>query len=418
MADRILVKIPSEGMLSNAEQELSWRAIDARGEWLGEAEKGTVEVLAEAIANSKAELWLLVPGARVSTRPLPISAKEKRHMERLLPYQLEDDLACDVEVLHFAFGAVDKGTVTIAYVDKAWFRSVLEKFSEFSIEVAGSTPEPLLLPCDEQSCTISQNEELMVHQANGTSFSVNDTLASMVLNSLGENLAINASLTLVAGDDNALSDLESELPEDLLQKVEHRFVRDGWGALNIHLGRATLDASMPWLNLCVGEFSRRLPLMNWWHSWRKVALLGCVTLTLFIVANFSQVQQLKSAQAIMQKDIETAFRSVVPRGAMVDPLRQLKAKMKSEQGTAKGSDSVLLISLVAPVIESLPDVALQGIQYNHDRNELRFSVKASSFKNIEALRNRLDGGNFKATLMSASAQGGVHSARLKIAKLR
>jgi len=159
-------------------------------------------------------------------------------------------------------------------------------------------------------------------------------------------------------------------------------------------------------------------LMNWWLMWRKVAFLGCVTLALFIVANFSQVQQLKSDQAIMQKDIEAAFRSVVPRGAMVDPLRQLKAKMKSEQGTAKGSDSVLLISLVAPVIASLPDVELQGIQYNHDRNELRFSVKAGSFKNIEALRNRLDGGNFKATLMSASAQGGVHSARLKIAKLR
>jgi len=418
MADRILVKIPSEGLFGDAEQELYWRAIDARGEWLGEAERGTVAALAEAFANIKAEVWLMVPGARVSTRSLPISAKEKRHMERLLPYQLEDDLACDVEALHFAFGVPANGTVTIAYVDKMWFRSVLEIFSEFSIELAGSTPEPLLLPCDEQSCTINQNEELMVHQADGTSFSVNSTLASMVLNSLGENLATNDSLTLVAGDDHALSDLESALPESLLQKVEHRFVRDGWGALNIHLGRATLGGSVPWLNLCVGDFSRRLPLMNWWHMWRKVALLGGVTLALFIVANFSQVQQLKSAQAIMQKDIETAFRSVVPRGAMVDPLRQLKAKMKSEQGTAKGSDSVLLISLVAPVIKSLPDVALQGIQYNHDRNELRFSVKASSFKNIEALRNRLDGGNFKATLMSASAQGGVHSARLKIAKLR
>jgi len=418
MADRILVKVPSEGTLGNAEQELDWRAIDARGEWLGEAKRGTVLALAEALTNIKAEVWLMVPGARVSTRPLPISAKEKRHMERLLPYQLEDDLACDVEALHFAFGVPASGTVTIAYVDKMWFRSVLEFFAEFSIEVAGSTPEPLLLPCDEQSCTINQNEALMVHQADGTSFSVNHTLSNMVLNSLGENLATNGSLTLVAGDDNALSDLESALPENLLQQVEHRFVRDAWGALNIHLGRATLDVKTPWLNLCVGEFSRQLPLMNWWLMWRKVAFLGCVTLALFIVANFSQVQQLKSDQAIMQKDIEAAFRSVVPRGAMVDPLRQLKAKMKSEQGTAKGSDSVLLISLVAPVIASLPDVELQGIQYNHDRNELRFSVKAGSFKNIEALRNRLDGGNFKATLMSASAQGGVHSARLKIAKLR
>ena len=354
MADRILVKIPSEGTLGNADQELYWRAIDARGEWLGEAENGTVSALAEALANIKAEVWLMVPGARVSTRPLPISAKEKRHMERLLPYQLEDDLACDVEALHFAFGAPVNGIVTIAYVDKMWFRSVLEFFAEFSIEVAGSTPEPLLLPCEEQSCTIHQNEELMVHQADGTSFSVNHTLTSMVLNSLEGNLATNASLTLVASDDNALSDLESALPESLLQKVENRFVRDGWGALNIHLGRATLGGSMPWLNLCVGEFSRRLPLMNWWHMWRKVALLGGVTLALFIVANFSQVQQLKSAQAIMQKDIETAFRSVVPRGAMVDPLRQLKAKMKSEQGTAKGSDSVLLISLVAPVIKACP----------------------------------------------------------------
>ena len=168
----------------------------------------------------------------------------------------------------------------------------------------------------------------------------------------------------------------------------------------------------------MGDFGRRLPLAAWWSTWRTVTLLGATTLVLFIIANFAQVQQLKSAQAVMQKDIETAFRSVVPRGAMIDPLRQLKAKMKSEQGSAQGSDSILLMSLVAPVINSLPDVALQSFQYNHDRNELRFSVKAGSFKNIEVLRNRLDGGNFKATLMSASAQGSVHSARLKIDKLR
>ena len=70
------------------------------------------------------------------------------------------------------------------------------------------------------------------------------------------------------------------------------------------------------------------------------------------------------------------------------------------------------------MIQSLPDVNLQGFQYNHDRNELRFNVKANAFKTIEALRNQLDGGRYKATLVNSSAQGGIHSARLKIEMLR
>jgi len=418
MAERIIIKIPGDfDPNKEAPVEFEWRSLNGSGEWEAEQEFSSLEQLQGDSLKEGAEVWLMISGARVSSRTLPISAAERRHMQSLLPFQLEDDVACDVESLHFAFGTPKDGDVTMAYLDKQWFADTLHLFSEEGISINGCIPEPLLLPCDEKTCTLSLGSELLVRNGKGAAFSLDDSLADIGLKQLEEMEPMAESFTLIAPSDEALARLEEQMPEALREKVGQRYVRDFWGAFNVSSGTATLGVPAEWLNLCAGAFGRRLPILAWWGLWRKLAYFSLFVLAVFILTNVLEVQQLKSQQGVMQQDIEKAFRSVVPRGAMVDASRQLKAKMKSQQNVSQGSDALVFMSFVSPLLQAAPKVKLLGFQYNHDRNEMRLNVQAPSFNNIESVRNQLDKDGFQSTLMSSSAQGGVHSARIKIEKL-
>jgi len=415
MAERILFKcVDPQG----GEATLyTWRVLSEIGEWRGDAGTGSLADLQAVIGEQELGLWWLVSGARVSTRVLPVSAKEKRHMHKLLPYQLEDDLACEVERLHFAFAAARNDEVEVAYVDQAWFASQMATFESAGLVLAGALAEPWMLPTDNNSCTLSLFEDLQIRFSNGACFSVEAELRERVLNQLHESLPEDANLLLVAADDAGLDVLTQGLALELRERITHRYHRDNWGALNIHAERVPLQMkASQWFSLCQGTFSRRLPIANWLHQWRQVGIFAAVALVVFLTVNFLQVQQLKAEQAELQAGIESAFRSVVPRGAMVDPLRQLRTKLRGTQVVANNSESVALLAVVAPALDEAKSIKLQGLQYNHDRNELRLNVQAPAFNLIEALRNRLDGKGVTATLMSASAQNGVHSARLKIEK--
>ncbi len=423
MAERLFVKMPAEDRDADMSSALyEWRTMNTAGEWLSEAERGTLASLTETVNEAKAQRELLVQvlisGSKVSVRRLPISAAEKRHMQNLLPYQLEDEVACDVEQLHFAYGVPVDGFVSVAYLDRQWFADVLQRFAEAGIEVDTCLPETQLLSCEAGACTLSLDNELAVNTAGGFAFSLDKTLVEPGLRLLDSLDPEPESLTLVAPSEEQLQELEQALSESQREKIEHRFQRDSWGAFNIVQGSMALNTRTAVLDLCSGQFARRLPIAQWWSLWRKLAIFAALVLAVFLLVNFLQVQQLKAAQAEMQKDIESAFRSVVPRGAMVDPLRQLKTKMKGLSSVAEGSDSVWLIARVTPHLQAAGKVKLQGFQYNHERNELRLNVQAPTFKDIERLRSVLDGGEVKSTLMNASAQAGVHSARIKVEKLR
>jgi general secretion pathway protein L len=423
MAERLFVKMPAEqdGVPTHAAR-YEWRVMSADGEWVGEVESGTLTALSETLVAARNEtdlsVCLLISGSKVSVRRLPITDAEKRHMQNLLPYQLEEEVACDVEQLHFAYGTPSDDAVSVAYVDRQWFAELLQTFADADVDLDACLPEAQLLFCEPGACTLSLDDELVVHAGNGFAFSLDRALLEPGLHLLETLEPTFDTLTLIAPSEDQLQDLEQKLSDSQRDKVEHRFVRDAWGALNIEQGSMSLNTSATYLNLCAGEFAQRLPIGQWWLAWRKLAVFSAVVLAVFLLVNFLHVQQLKSAQAEMQKDIESAFRSVVPRGAMVDPLRQLKAKMKGLSTVAEGSESVWLISLVSPHLQAAGKVKLQGFQYNHERNELRLNVQAPTFNDIERLRAALDGGKVKSTLMNASAQAGVHSARIKVEKLR
>ncbi len=116
-----------------ADEPVSWIAVDDRGTRREAPGNGSLEDAARQVRERP--VIVLVPGIDVVTLNAEIPARGARLLAAL-PYALEDQLADDVEDLHFAAGTRrDDGTTPVAVVASATLVGWLER-----LEAAGITP--------------------------------------------------------------------------------------------------------------------------------------------------------------------------------------------------------------------------------------------------------------------------------------
>src|SRR5262245_41259909 len=97
MAESLLIRLPRI-----PEQPASWLIVDGRGAAVGAPQSGPLSLAATRTAGRR--VCILVPGADVLVAEPEIPAKAGAKLQQLVPYALEEQLAEDIDNLHFAIG--------------------------------------------------------------------------------------------------------------------------------------------------------------------------------------------------------------------------------------------------------------------------------------------------------------------------
>jgi len=394
---------------------------------------GNLEALQAAIGQVSQQVWLLLPGAKVVTRELEYSEKEKKHLRSLLPYQLEESVVGDVEDLHFALGEAKAGKIVVAYTDRDWLRSVFALLASIGAEITRCWSAPSLLPL-AQPAPVEPREPVLV-EAEATPESIAASPAETWVLALHDNtlnLRISAQqafsmpfahlafglqllvnqykadevqprLALRAADQAQLERLQAALPESVKAAVISQSLADDW---ELEYQGAAID-------LCQAEFSQRLPLERWWKLWRNVAILAAVTFAVYVGVSLFHIHKLKVQNLQLRQQMEAVYRTVVPSGQSDDPEKRLRIKLSGLQPkTQTGGSVVSMLAGILPLVASNTDISVKLISYSGDTGEMNINVQAGSFSSIDALRQSIAGQGYNAELLTANANTG----RLKISK--
>lgn len=421
MADQLVLTI------NRAADEYHWCWLDAQlNARLETAGSGTVEALAAAVQGNHHQVWLIVPGTKVVTREVEYTAKEKKHLRTLLPFQLEETVIGDVDRFHFALGSLDEGVVRVAYVEKAWFEQVFAQLAEINLDVTRCWSAPAALPLlppthtsSEVDAPIEQDfwtlqlyeQVVMVRYAPELAFSVERAHLATALELLltaEQRVDHLPGLLLRATSAQDLERLADSLPSALQSRVVERQQVNFW----------QLDYSGGSINLCQGEFSQRLPIERWWRSWRGVATLAAACFAVHIGIVLYQIQDFRTENTEIRRQIEAAYRQAVPQGVLIDAERQLAGLVREAQPLSQGGSVTNLLAKVLPPLAERSAITLRNIQYLGDNGELNMQLQASEYDAIENLRTTIEASGLRAELLGSSAQGNTHSARLKISQLR
>jgi len=229
--------------------------------------------LRAALAQQRSRPCFAVPGADVRLLRMPVSAAEKKHIGKSLPFMLEEQVVEDIEQLHFASVPLDKLELGVAVCarDKmlAW-QALLEDFPGIRLWL----PEPLLLPWREAEwCVVLEGGDAIVRFDQFGGFTVERELLPIMLAGLAAEQAEPEAIILYGRDQAADTAL---LPEALRGRIQWRR-----GSLRSAM---LLSEPLPSINLLQGEFTARLPILRWWREWRMVAAVFAVAFGLQLVA--------------------------------------------------------------------------------------------------------------------------------------
>lgn len=389
-----------------------WRPCSREGQWLDSAREGDLEQLRQALPGTGVEICLLLPGTEVVTQQVAYQASERRHLARLIPYELEDDVTGELDDIHFAIGTPREGEVAVAYVDREWLAEQIQELEAVGLEVSHCVSEPLLLPRLQDGWTLRLNEELQVHYGDCLGFAVEADMAGPALASLMDTAPLPPYLLLIADDQERLDKLYELLPPSLVSDlselhIETRLAKN-WDSLAIDEFHA--------VNLRQGEFARQLPWRKWWREWRTVAAVAGIAFIAYVGINLAQISAANKETAQLRQQIEAAFRQVIPQGVIANPESQLQTRIREYQSGNAGSSVVELLATVGPLIAAEDKITLRRLTYNDQRNEMQVTVEAESNSEILALSNAINERGLRATPQNMSRAGNRQQANMTITR--
>ena len=133
---------------NNLDQTVQWlvwsqvqKAVIASGELTSQHELVQLATYAE----QRRTLVLLATDSLVLA-DVAIPSGASRQLETMLPYVLEDELAQDVDQLHFTILHQAQGRAQVCAVDSEWFESVLMRLRDIGCQIYKVMPDVLALP--------------------------------------------------------------------------------------------------------------------------------------------------------------------------------------------------------------------------------------------------------------------------------
>ncbi|EED33804.1 general secretion pathway protein L [gamma proteobacterium NOR5-3] len=359
--------------------------------------------LREVLAQREHGVVFAVPGGDVRLLELSVSPEERKHLGASLPFMLEESLTDTIEDVHFARTPLDRDRYAVAMVDRASMLRWAEELGELASLVPW-VPEPLLLPWSPGEWTLvldSDSALLRYGRCLGT------RIENALLPTLLETLAQESSpeRVIVYGEDET-ADLARLGP---LGTPGIQWRKGGLAAaLLLH------DPATPAVNLLQGDFAPQLPYRRWWGQWRRIAALLLVALSIHLVGGWLDLQRLERENRVLRTEIQSVYREVNPRGAVVDAQKQLLRQLDGLRGGATGTTFTGLLSPLAELFSPPGSLVLASLSYSQRNAELRVNLLAANFADVESLRVALEAAGYAASLESSSRSGDRVRARLRV----
>ncbi len=362
------------------------------------------ENLRAALAQRRLGVCFAVPGADARLLTLPVTAAEKKHINKSLPFALEEQVAEDIDDLHFASCSLDKDTMAVAICARANMLDWQALLADFA-GISQWRPEPLLLPWQEgEWCLVVEGDGVIVRLGHCEGFTVESDLVSTLLQGALAEQGEPEAIVVYGRDQSADTGL---LPASLHDKVQ-------WRNGNLYAALLLSGSSELNLNLLQGDFAPRLPFARWWGQWRAVAALFAVAFLLQLVATYADYRNLTAENLALRGAVQDSYRKAFPKGAVVDAEKQLRRQLDALRGTGQSSGFVSLMERIGLVVADMSDTTIASINYNEKGDEMRMNIVAADFEGVEQLRSRINEAGLEAVMESSSAQGDRVRARLRV----
>ncbi|WP_200180265.1 type II secretion system protein GspL [Ectothiorhodospira mobilis] len=364
----------------------------------------SLEALGSRLAG---RAWaVLAPGDRVLLTRAQLPTRNPRAVRRALPYALEEQLAEDVEDLHFVPGARQPdGTLAVAVVARADMEAWTRALRAVDLQVTALVPETALLPAPEAGWALwLEGETAWLATGEGTGLSLDrDQAAFWVRRQWEQTPEAERPECLLLHRVDAPREADAEL-QALAQRpgLQLHWEDDAPGLMET---LSTRWPSRPPLDLLTAPYDFRRGRGSW-RPWRAAALLLLAVVLVQLASQLWVLQALERERARLEGEIRQVYGQTFPGGRIVDPRRQMASALRQlEQGDggAGGDELAALLGRAGPVLAGAEGLTLRSLRYQPGRLDL--DLELTDLQALDRLKARLEAeSGHPVEIRSASAR--------------
>lgn len=390
------------------EAPASWLIVDENGARSGPVHRGPVEDAQSAAQGRR--VVLLLPGTDVSLFNPELPVKGGARLAQAVPFALEEQLASDVDAMHFAVGtrAPDTNDTPVAVVSRALLDRWLATCSAAAIHPNAAHCESQVVPVSPHGCTLLLDENtLYVRRAAGVPYAL-DALPLAAALELALGPAAEPGEHVVFYATPAEYEAHQVLIEGLRARtatLQVKLLPDG----GLPLLAAQLPGSDP-INLLQGAYAAPSTFGTQLQQWRVPLALAAATALVFVVAQGVSLWQMKRAERQVDAQIAQVFSLALPGQKIVNARSQIEGVLKRQGGG--GAALLPVVSLLAKAVAHTPTARVEALNFRGDAVELR--LVAPSVEAIDGIKQAMSRDGVQVDLQSATPRGAIVEGRLQV----
>ncbi len=403
--------------------------------------RGDWQTAANHAVGCRVEVLLAASQVLLIEARLP--AMNRQRLAKAIPYALEEQLAADVDTLHFAVGQrLSDESVMCAVADREVLQAVLDELKTVGVQADLLSSELFALPYESGAWSIwlLESEDgrcralLRTGPQTGAEIDVDNLVLvlSYALEAMDHAIRPQRLLLLHSQDRfdamsiepamaNTVAETMNTVANTAIDALHAMATEFGLEPEVRHLQPPSLVAMVESedlthrLDLLQGEFSRKEQVEKLLRPWIPAAAMLLIWVVAQLGMSIADYYSLKEQDLALRTEIEKVYRDAFPEArTIVDPKVQMQRGLdKLKSGNKSGVDMLTLLSKAGEVLQATAEMSINGIRYKDA--QLDVDLHISDLQALDTLKAQLmKEEQLTVDIVSASAREGKVESRLKI----
>ena len=404
MADPLLLRLPRA-----PQQHATWLLLGAGSE--PSPESGPLQLVAARAAGRR--VIVLVPGAEVllTQAQLP-PARSGAKLQQLVPYALEEQLAEDIDELHFAIGRRSATRTAVAVVARRKMDEWLGLLKASGIEPAALYADSELLPANpSQAVALLEEDSVIVRPPSGGVLILPLDALGEVLESTSDADAPARGLILYAGPQEW--ERRAGEVEALRERFEDIQVQLLPGDPLLLFARQLPTASAT--NLLQGPYAPVSAAASGWRTWRVAAVLLAALVALRLIGQGVELVTLERLNGRLDAAIGQVFHAAMPGTQDTEEARRrMQLRLEQVRADEAGGGFLTALGALAEARGTTPGTRLEAVSFTSGVLDLKLS--APSIETLNHLAQALERRGWQARVTSGTPHGSSFEGSIRMSR--
>ncbi|WP_250658162.1 type II secretion system protein GspL [Alkalimarinus coralli] len=367
----------------------------------------------------------LIPANMINSTQVSIPGKQSRFVQQALPFAVEEQLAEDIDSVHIALGEkLSNGSYAVEVINYKRFESYFEALTNTGYPVSAIYSDASLLPLQGVDAVIGfEDDWALVDIKPGTVsrvklFNLVSYFESVLLDDEpADEHKKQVSCYIPPSQLDSLKLVMAELQQtEGFEWVSHD--------LNVPmidlLCESWFQQGTKGINLCQGDFKIASAAAPSLKKWKAVAAVAAIWFVLQVGVDIGKGYYYQQEAEKYQQQALQEYKKLFPgeRRVSVNNLRRtLQGKLNSASSAQGSVDFLALLSETGYQYSKLPNnqaVEFKSVNYSDQRQELTIELRASSFQQLDQLKNSLTDAGLGAKISSAINEQNSVRGRLSV----